>query len=165
MPYPGIDGFLGTRASLMLDVVAVALVALLPSVAVSIYLVRVRRKYLLHKRLQLTLAAVLLVTIVAFETDMRINGWQARAVESPYFHSPSGVSPLMLVLWIHLSFAITTPILWAVVVVQALRHFPRYPAPTRHSRAHKFLGWTAAIDMVGTAVTGWIFYWMAFVAG
>ena len=51
MPF-GIDGFLGTRASFMLDVVALAMAVLLPVLGWSIYLVKYRQKYALHKRVQ-----------------------------------------------------------------------------------------------------------------
>ena len=57
-----------------------------------------------------------------------------------------------------------TAVLWTVVIVQALRKFPRPPQPGQHSAAHKFWGWLAVIEMFMTAVTGWIFYYLAFVA-
>jgi membrane-anchored protein YejM (alkaline phosphatase superfamily) len=76
------DGFLGTRASLMLDVVFVAMFVVVPVMGWSIWQVRRRRRYVLHKRVQLVLAAVLLVAVLAFEVDMRINGWQHLAEPS-----------------------------------------------------------------------------------
>ena len=85
MKYPGLDGFLGTRASIMLDVVFLAMFAVIPAMALSIFLVKFRKQYTLHKRLQLVLGAVLLVAVVAFEIDMRfITDWRQRAAESPY---------------------------------------------------------------------------------
>ena len=54
------DGFLGTRASLMLDVVFLAMFVVVPALAWSVYLVKVRRNYGLHKRVQLLLGSVLL---------------------------------------------------------------------------------------------------------
>jgi putative membrane protein len=50
------------------------------------------------------------------------------------------------------------------VIIQGLRKFPRPPAPGVHSTSHKFWGWLAAISMSMTAITGWIFYYLAFVA-
>ena len=91
MNYPGINGFLGTRASLMLDLVSLAMAAILPVLGFSVWLVKFRRLYALHKRIQLTLASILLVAVVAFESDMRINGWKERASESPYFHTGIGL--------------------------------------------------------------------------
>ena len=65
---------------------------------------------------------------------------------------------------VHLSCAIPTAVLWVVVIWQALRHFPSPPGPSNYSRRHALGGWLAALGMVLTAVTGWLFYWLAFVA-
>ena len=161
---PGIDGFLGTRASLMLDVVVLAMAGFLPALALSIYLVKYRARYALHKRLQLVLGVTLLVVVVAFEADMRINGWRARAEASPYASHAGAIDWVGVALGIHLCFSVTTALLWAVVIVRALREFPNPPMPGAHSAWHRRFGMLAALDMVGTAVTGWIFYWLAFVA-
>ena len=158
------DGFLGTRASLMLDVVVVAMVVLLPVLGSSIYLVKVRRQYLWHKRIQLTLGAVLLVTVSAFETEMRIHGWRDRAAASPYLGHDGSTDWVARALAVHLFFSVTTSLLWLAVIYRALRNFPKPPQPGAHSAWHRRFGWLAAIDMACTAVTGWIFYWLAFVA-
>jgi hypothetical protein len=59
---------------------------------------------------------------------------------------------------------VSSALLWVAVVVRALRNFPNPPQPGSHSSWHIFWGWAAAIDLVCTAVTGWLFYWLAFVA-
>lgn len=161
---PGLDGFLGTRGSLMLDVVFLAMFAVVPLLGVSILLAK-RRRYVLHKRLQLVLAAILLTAVLAFEIDMQLfTDWEARAEGSPYFDlARKWTCPVGLALIIHLCFAIPTFVLWIVVTVQALRHFPSPPLPGPHSRAHLRLSKPAAVGMVLTAITGWIFYLMAFV--
>jgi uncharacterized membrane protein YozB (DUF420 family) len=159
MDYPGIEGFLGTRASLMLDVVFVAMFGVLPVLGWSIQQVRYRRRYLLHKRVQLALGTVLLVAVTLFEVDMQLNGWRMRAADSPYYPTTVNVS-----LAIHLFFAVPTAMLWVYVIVQALRRFPKPPLPGEHSRQHVLWGRIAAIELALTALTGWIFYWLAFVA-
>jgi len=65
---------------------------------------------------------------------------------------------------IHLFFAISTVLLWIWVVWEALRRFPTPPAPAAHSRRHRVMGRLAAADLLLTSLTGWIFYWFAFVA-
>jgi putative membrane protein len=156
------DGFLGTRASLMLDVVFLAMFAVIPVMAWSIWQVRRHGRYVLHKRVQLALASVLLVAVLAFEIDMRINGWQSRALPSPFYLSP--VNWVKVALGIHLFFAIPTAFLWVYVVWHALRNIPNPPQPSEHSARHIRWAWLAAWEMLGTAVTGWIFYYLAFVA-
>jgi putative membrane protein len=167
MPEPqhfaGIDGFLGSRASLMLDVVFLAMFAVLPVLGWSIYQVKYRRRYLLHKRVQLTLGAVLLVTVALFETDMRINGWRDRAEPSPFFNT-DGINWVDAALAVHLCFAVTTALAWITVISRALANFPSPPAPGPHSPWHRRWATIAAIDMCLTALTGWVFYWLAFVA-
>ena len=182
MNYSGFNGFLGTRASLMLDIVFVAMFAVLVVLTISIYLVRSRRQYAWHKRLQLTLGGVLLLTLALFEIDMRLHGWRERAAASPYYAPIEQPGPLLstlcikvlgqpavpgwvfLSLAIHLFFAVTTTLIWIWVIVRAVLYFPIPAKPCAHSANHKFWGWIAAVDMGLTALTGWIFYLLAFVA-
>jgi uncharacterized membrane protein YozB (DUF420 family) len=160
-PRPGgIDGFLGTRASLGMDVVLVGLVALLPVLAWSVALVR-RGRYAAHKSLQLFIVAALAAAIVVFEIDIRlVSDWKPRAAASPWW---PGV--VLAALGIHLVFAVSTFGLWAWVVWEALARFPVPPAPGTHGPRHRRLARLAAADLVCTAVTGIAFYWLAFVAG
>jgi uncharacterized membrane protein YozB (DUF420 family) len=164
MDYPGLDGFLGTRASLMLDVVFLAMFAVLPVMGWSIYLVKFERRYALHKRLQLAIGAALAVAVTLFEIDVRLNDWRPRAIDSPYYNANMLRGWVNWSLWIHLFFAITTVVLWVFVIVQALRKFPKPPRPNEYSSRHNFWAKMAAIDMAMTSVTGWTFYYLAFVA-
>ncbi len=164
---PGIDGFLGTRASLGMDVVLVGLIALLPVLAWSVALVR-RGRYVAHKRLQLFIVAALLAAIVVFEIDIRlVSDWRVRAAGGPPWGGapnpwwPAGV---LAALGIHLVFAVSTPVLWAWVVWEALARFPVPPAPGSHGPRHRRMARLAALDLLLTAITGTIFYWLAFVA-
>ncbi len=43
-------------------------------------------------------------------------------------------------------------------------NFPNPPVPGPHSPWHRRYARLAALDMICTAVTGWIFYYLAFVA-
>ena len=158
------EGFLGTRSSFMMDLVCVALFGILLLLAISIYQVRVRRQYEWHKRCQLALGATLAVVVFLFELDVRfVTDWQARAEESPYFKADAW-SGVWLSLTAHLASAVPTACLWLVAIVQALRRFPRVPGPGNHSRRHALLGWLAATGILLTALTGWLFYVLAFVA-
>jgi putative membrane protein len=148
----------------MLDFVFLAMFIVVPVLLTSIYLVRVKRQYQWHKRLQLMLAIVLLITIGLFEWDMRfMTDWRARAAQSAYF-DVQGRNWVDVALFVHLCCAVPTFLVWLVVVVGALRGFGRSPKPGPHSRWHRLMGWVATAGMVATALTGWLFYWMAFVA-
>src|SRR4051794_15262560 len=158
--FPGIDGFLGTRAPLMIDVVCLAMIGVVLVLGWSIYQVKIRSHYQLHKWTQITLGAILLVAVILFEVDIRLHGWEERAANAV------GGKPAQAVytaLYIHLVFAISTVILWPTTIGLALANFSNPPIPGPHSRVHVPLARLAAIDMVLTAITGWIFYWLAFV--
>ena len=155
---PGLDGFLGTRASLGMDIVIVGLVAVLPLLAWSIHLVR-HGHYAGHRRLQLLIASLIAAALVVFEIDIRlVSDWRLRAAASPLW--PGGV---MTALAIHLVFAVSTLVLWVWVLVEALGRFPTPPAPDTHGARHRFMARLAAADLVLTTITGGTFYWLAFV--
>lgn len=159
MDFPGPDGFLGTRASLMLDVVVLAMAVVLVALAWSVLQVK-RGKFLLHKWTQVGLTVALIIAVVAFEVEMRLYGWEDRSAGE----IGGAASPLTWqVLYVHLVFAVTSFFLWPAVAWRALRRFPSPPAPGEHSPSHIFWARLAAIIMTLTAVTGWTFYYVAFV--
>ena len=158
--YPGIDGFLGTRAPLILDVLCLAMLVVVVVLAWSVYQVKYRRRYRLHKWTQVTLGAILLVVVILFEIDIRLHGWEERAAGQLGGQAPSAA---VTALYVHLVFAISTVILWPIVIVSGASKLsesadarPAQPNPRTAARV-------AATDMVLTAITGWVFYWLAFV--
>lgn len=161
------EGFLGYRATFMLDIVVCALVLVVPILIYSIYLVKVKRDYTRHRFLQLALAGVLAFAVAAFEIDIQLihGGWESVVVK----HADSGppteaqLDTIRNMLYVHLFFAITTPFLWAATIVLALKRYPNPPVPGPHSPLHKKLGWLSTIDITLTSVTGLIFYYLAFV--
>lgn len=154
------DGFLPfSRASGILDLVALSLVIILPALGYSLYLVRVKRNYEAHRKLQIALSVVLVVAVAIFEVDMRVHGWRQYAEASPFYENL--VEP---VLWIHLFFAVSTTLLWIYVIIGALRNFPKPALPNEYSAKHRTVARLAALDMLLTAITGWAFYLIAFVA-
>lgn len=161
--YPGINGFLGSRGSFMLDFVFLAMFAVVPLMCWGISLAK-QRKFTLHKRVQLALALILLVAVTAFEIEMRMVGWEERAEPSPYWMDSGWNDVVHYALGIHLFFAIPTALIWIYVVVQAMRLFPTPAKPSKHSPSHRYWGMIASVEMFMTAVTGWIFYYVAFVA-
>lgn len=163
------NGFLGYNASFMLDVVVCALVAVVPALLFSLYLVKVKRNYLWHRNLQVALGVVLLLTVGAFEVDLQVvnDGWEPIVEKSrgAEWRNTDDYTLTRRVLWIHLVFAISTPFMWALTIVLALKRFPSPPTPGPHSVMHKKLGWISTIDITLTSVTGLAFYYLAFVAG
>ena len=148
----------------MLDVVACALAIVVPTLVSSLYAVKLRRNYLLHKRLQLLLAAALLVTVGLFEVDIRLQGGIAGILaKRPRPLTPGELVAFKRLLYVHLCFAISTVLLWGITVVLALKRIPSPPGPCAHSACHKWLGWFSAVDITLTSVTGLLVYYYGFV--
>lgn len=160
-------GFLGYQTTFMLDFVVVALALIVPLLLLSLWLVRFRRRYAAHMRLQLILGLVLLVAVSAFEIDVQMvhGGWQnivAQQNLSPELLQ-SKISDVRPWLYVHLVFAISTPFLWLTTTILAVRRFGWNPTPGLHSRVHRVLGWASTVDITLTSVTGLLFYYVAFV--
>ncbi len=148
----------------MLDFVFLAMFGIVPLMGLSIYLVKYRRKYTVHKIMQISLGLTLAVAVAAFEIDMRLfTDWEKLAASSPYYIAGQW-NTVWYSLLVHLCFAIPTTFLWIFVIVQAVRKIPAPPAPSDYSRQHIFWARLAAGGMTMTAITGWIFYYLAFVA-
>lgn len=159
------DGFLGYRTSFMLDAVVCALVVVVPTIVVSLYLVKVKKNYVAHRNVQIGLAVVLLFAVSAFEIDMQQiqGGWENVVAKREVPLSVDQLETVRHVLWVHLIFAVSSPVLWLITIVLAVKRMPKPPGPCEHSELHKKLGWASTIDLVLTAVTGLWFYYVAFI--
>jgi len=156
------DGFLGYRTSFMLDLVACALVVIVPLLMYSLYVVKYRRKYVQHRNLQVSLGAILMVTVFLFEIDLQWvqGGWENVVAKREI--STEQLTIARTTLHWHLLFAISTPFLWCATLIYAFKRFESPPQPGKHSRLHKTLGWLSTIDITLTSVTGLLFYYLAF---
>lgn len=160
------NGFLGYPTTFMLDFVVCALALVVPLLLWSLWLVKFRRQYALHKRLQIGLGIILLLAVTAFEVDVqKVHGGWEKIVAKQQLNPEALTQKINAVrpwLMIHLVFAVSTPLLWITTTVLALRRFDNPPSPGRHSRLHKTLGWASAVDITLTSVTGLLFYYVAF---
>lgn len=148
-----------SRASGIMDFVAVALIALVPLLIFSVYLVKQKRKVQLHRRLQIGLGIVLGLAILLFELDVRFGGWRHLAEPSPYYDS--WVFPSLI---FHLCFAVPTFVFWVLTLYTALKSFDGKGFSSIARRRHILLGRGAVIGLTMTSVTGWVFFWLAFIA-
>jgi putative membrane protein len=67
------QGFLGTRADVLMDVVIVSLVIILPVLAVS-WRLALTRRWATHRTVQVALGSGLGVVVLLFEADLRLSG-------------------------------------------------------------------------------------------
>lgn len=152
-------GFLGTPASLMLDVVVVSLVAIGPALLFGLYLARWRKNYALHKIVMVGISLALFAVVALFEIDMRMQGgFWAMAKASPY----AATAFLRNLLAVHLVFSVSTLVMWIATFASALAKFSKPPAPGPFSQVHKVMAWASVADMVGTIVTGLMVYYYGF---
>lgn len=152
-------GFLpSSRGSFILDFIVLAMAAVIPVLIYSIWQAKYRKNLAFHKTLQIGLGVVLGITILTFELDMRINGWRHLAKDSPYYDT--FVYPALIV---HLFFAIPTLFLWTYTLYAGVKHSIE-KSLSKYRIQHRKLGRLSAAFMLGTTVTGWIFYYLAFIA-
>lgn len=145
----------------MLDVVVCSLVLVLPTLIFSLYQIKIRRNYLLHKRVQIALGIVLFIVVAFFEYDMRSQGgFYVLAKDSPWVDTGF----MKWLLRVHLCFSISTVFIWGATTILAAIKFPSPPGPSGFSPTHKIMAWTSVVDIVCTVVTGLMVYYFGFVA-
>lgn len=152
------DGFLGTRASIMLDVVVIALLLVVPALLYSLYIVRYKNDYTQHKWIQIVMSIVLFIVVGLFEIDMQMQGGFWAMAEN----TPTDRDFMNRLLSVHLVFSISTFFLWLITFVTAWKKFPSPPAPGAFSKFHRRIAWVTVIDMVLTVVTGYMVYYFGF---
>jgi uncharacterized membrane protein YozB (DUF420 family) len=126
----------GTKASLIVDLFALVLAAIIPLMIVAVVLVR-RGRVQAHSRLMVVSFVAFLFATVALELDVHIGGRTA----------PLAVLPLV----IHLCFSVPTLILWIVQVATSKKALLE---PTPHRRRGRILFGM----LFGTVATGlWLY--------
>jgi uncharacterized membrane protein YozB (DUF420 family) len=147
------EGFLGTRADLIIDLV-MTVSGFLPAIMMFTFYLAARGKRKLHKNIQLGLLLLVTFLVVALEVDVRSGDLQAAGALSAYHDSMI----LSVVFIIHLLFATTTFVGWIWLVVKSAKLYPKGFKSFNHKKWGKIL----FVDVVLTVITGWILYIMVF---
>ena len=149
-------GFLGTGAPFMMDVVVIALFVINPALFWSIQQAK-NGKFELHRKVQLTLAIVLLIAVILFEVEIRLaNGIVNIIGEEKY-------TPLFqVILYIHIFFSVTTTVLWGILTYKACKLYTPQGFPDHYIHTHKKMGWISALDLLLTTLTGFVVYYLGF---
>ncbi|MEE2637815.1 MAG: hypothetical protein VYE68_11355 [Acidobacteriota bacterium] len=137
----------------MIDAVTASFLVTLPELFWSRRRAR-RGDYAGHKRVQLSLAIVLVVTVIAFEVDLRMR---AGIIEMVAMSPFAGTHLLNVTIWVHLFVAITTSVIWLGLIGALVVRFAN-PPPNRFSRVHRGWGIIRMVDMLATGVTGVMLY-------
>lgn len=154
------EGFIPwSRANNILNLITIAMIIILPILAWSIWQVKIKKNYNLHKKLQITISLSLLVLVFIFELNIRKTDWRVYAKPSIYYDTI-----LLPFLTFHIVIASATFLIWLATLRGALKYFSNEAIPNQYSKHHKWLGRIGTLLMCTTAITGWIFYYLAFVA-
>ncbi len=146
------------NTDILIDVVNFSFIVIVPTLIYSWTKVR-RGEYLLHKKVQLTLFAVLFVAVILFEIDLRQRGGIFEMVKDSQFSDTMMLNGLI---WFHMFVSITTSIIWTGLIAMSLWKFASPPVPNSFSGAHKLFGRIGMIDMILTGVTGVMLYFLGF---
>ena len=141
-------GFLGTRADLLVDIGMLSIVAVVPVLIYSWRLAR-QRRWILHKRVQLITFIVLAIVVALFEWDIsQSGGIFAMTAASRY----AGTFTLNFWIWSHTLLAISSSLVWLLLVVVSVVKFPTPPVPEAF-RSHRYWGRLGMILMLGSGLT------------
>ncbi len=152
------QGFLGTRADVLMDLVVVSFAVVLPALFVSWRKARAG-EFGVHKRVQVTLFAVLAVAVLLFEVDLRMSGGIFELTRESVY---AGTLLLNGSIWFHVALSISTSVVWIWLVIVSLRRFPSPPAPAAFSTTHRRVGRVGMIGMGLTGITGIELYVLGF---
>ncbi|MCH9813003.1 MAG: DUF420 domain-containing protein [Epsilonproteobacteria bacterium] len=149
-----LDGFLGTRGDFIVDLV-ITVSGFLPFLMLFTFYLAAKGMYTLHRNLQILLFIVVVGLVVALEYDIQFGGLAEISKMTPFKDSVA----LLFVFAIHLFFAITSFGGWLWLLIKSSKRYPKH-----FEFNHKKWGKLIFADVVLTAITGWILYWMTFAA-
>ncbi len=147
------EGFLGTRADIIVDTV-MTISGFLPALMMYTFYLAAKGKHQLHKNMQLALLLIVTILVVALEVDVRSGDLQAAGALSAYHDS----TLLRVVFVVHLIFALSTFVGWIWLVIKSAKIYPRGFGKFNHKKWGKIL----FADVVLTVITGWVMYLMVF---
>lgn len=158
MDYHGIEGFLGSRASLAYDVAFLLELAVIPLFIHSLLLLLVRHDYQAHKRLQLIVTGMFAVAVGLFAFEFLAYDWRTRVgVEADAIPRIT-----YMTLTIHLAFLTITALIWLVLFLNALNKIPSPPGPCEFGPTYVFWLVLLGLQLFISTLTGWEFYMLAF---
>ncbi len=154
-------GFLDTRADILIDIVTLSFIVILPVLIWSWRSARVRKNYVLHRNIQLTLAATLFVVVGIFEYDLHQSGG---IFEMTKDSSYADTTLLLATIYIHGLFSISATLIWVLLILVSLRRFGNPPSPGSFSSLHRAWGIAGMVTMMGAGLTAPPLYYFGFVA-
>jgi hypothetical protein len=154
-------GFLGTRADMLVDIVTLSFIIILPIMIASIWLVRKKKDYSNHRRIQLYLGITLGVVVAIFEYDLSKSGGIFEMTKGSIYE---GTALLNWTIYIHTIFAVAATVIWTVLIIASLIKFGKPPKPNAFSSRHRFWGRLGMFVMFMAGITAPPLYYFGFMA-
>lgn len=152
------ESFLGQRGDALIDIGMLSIVAVVPVLIWSWLLAR-QKSWVKHKQVQLTTAVVLGIVVLLFEVDLNQKGG-IFAITAGSAYAGSGV--LNFWIWTHTAFAISSTLVWLLLVVASLIKFPKLPVPAAFP-THRYFGRLGMVLMLLSGITAVPMYYYGFV--
>lgn len=150
------SGFLGTRGDFLSDLLVIALVFILPALAAAIQFA-VQRRLVLHKRMMLSIFAVLVLYVVIYEANLVFLGGinylrsNIRIPEGPYF----------TLVAFHIAASAISLILGGIVMRKGGEALSS--GQVFFTSYHRRLAWLEVAILGISVVTGLIIYYLTFI--
>ncbi len=155
------DGFLGTRADILIDIVTLSFIIILPVLIFSWYQARSKKNYAVHRGIQLYLGISLGVVVAIFEYDLSVSGGIFELTKDSVY---ANTALLNWTIYIHTAFAIASTLIWTGLIITSLIRFGNPPVPNAFSGKHRFFGRAGMVSMIMAGVTSPPLYYFGFIA-
>lgn len=150
------DGFLGTRAGLLIDVALIYFV-LAPFLVFGSIRIGRHGGHKTHRNLQAGLFGLMIVCVLTLEVSIRSGGTMEALSKSVF----SGTNTLTAVFVFHLLVAVSTFVSWLTLAILSWKRFGDV-LPGVFSRTHKLVGKTTFVGLCLSSLTGTMLYVMGF---
>jgi len=151
------EGFLGTRADLIIDTVVV-MFALWPLIILGVIRLASNGHYRRHRTLQTIIFFCAFFLVLALEIDLRFTDLLLETRQSEMYRS----SLAKTVFGVHLVIALFTFISWLTLLLRSNKHF-KQTLPGEFTSKHRFWGKIIVAGLVLTSMTGIALYTVVFV--
>jgi putative membrane protein len=151
------NGFLGTRADLVIDLVVV-LFAVLPFALMATIRLASKRRFQTHRTLQILLFSCAFLVTLALEVDLRMTDLLVITKQRPMY----GSMLTKTIFLVHVVIAVLTFLSWLTLLLRSKRRF-RQNLPGEFSRQHRLWGQIVLVGVTLTSITGITLYVVVFV--
>ena len=141
-------GFLGTNAPIYMDIITLYFGILPLLMGMAIYMA-IKKRYALHKKMNIALYATTLLIVVFFEVGVRISGGFAHFMQE----SNAQYAFLFTFLLFHILVAFVSVVAYSLLIYKTLTKLQN----------HRKLGLLVYLGMSITSITGVMIYYFLFI--